>query len=148
MPSIVPSYVYTLFASMIVGALLIYSFNVSTTSIKAEAEQQRLGNLAKYVAVKCIELLSSTTIENLSTTLGLDIPSSVGNQRYWIQLQNDSSVAWVEIGYGTTPFPTDQRVLIPAKAYNSGEYVSGSGIAILECHSNSSGIYLRIAGGT
>jgi hypothetical protein len=147
LPSIIPSYVYTLVASIVVGTLLIYAFDVSTVGTKNEAEQQQLRNLAEYVAVKCCELVSATKANNLSTSLKLDIPPLVGSQRYWIGLGNDSSVAWVESGYGTTPSSTEQRVPILSEVSASGVYVSDAGSPILECGANGTGTYLQLLGG-
>lgn len=147
MPSIIPSYVYTLVASIVVGTLLIYAFDVSTVGTKGEAEKQQLRNLAEYVAIKSCELVSAATANNLSTSLRLDIPPLVGNQRYWIQLGNDSFVAWVGYGYGTTPSSTELQVTIPLEVSASGMYISESGSAILECSANSTGAYLQLLGG-
>jgi hypothetical protein len=147
LPSIIPSYVYTLVASIIVGTLLIYAFDVSTVGTKNEAEQQQLINIAEYVAVKSCELASATTANNLSTSLTLDIPPLVGSQRYWIQLGNDSSAAWVESGYGTTAFSADLQVSIPWAVSASGVYVSDSGSAVLECSANGTGTHLQLLGG-
>jgi len=147
LPSIIPSYVYTLIASIIVGTLLIYAFDVSTVNTKNEAEKQQLRNLAGYVATKACELVSSATAENLSTSLRLDIPPLVGNQRYWIQLGNDSSVAWVESGYGTTPYSSEQHVTIPSEISASGLYISDLGTPILQCSANNTGTYLHLFGG-
>jgi len=139
--------VYTLVASIIVGTLLIYSYDVSTVDTKNEAEQQQIKNIAEYVAAKSCELVSATTANNLSTRLTLDIPPLVGNQRYWIQLENDSFAAWVQIGYGTSEFSTDLQVSIPSAVSASGVYVSDSGPAMLECSANSTGTYLQLLDG-
>jgi hypothetical protein len=147
LPSIIPSYVYTLFASMIVGTLLIVAFAVSTVNIKNEAQEQQLKSLAEYVATKGCELISATAAGKLAINFSLDIPSFIGNQRYWVQLTNDSSLTWVEIGYGTTPQLNEHRVSIPARASASGVYTSGSGIAVLQCYASSTEIYLKLSGG-
>jgi hypothetical protein len=147
LPSIIPSYVYTLVASIVVGTLLIYAFDMSTVGTKGEAEKQQLRNLAEYVATKSCELVSAATANNLSTSLRLDIPPLIGNQRYWIQLGNDSSAAWVESGYGTTPSSSEQQVTIPSEVSASGMYISDSGSAILECNANGTGTYLQLFGG-
>ena len=147
MPSIIPSYLYTLLASIAVGTLLIYSFDMSTVGTKNEAENQQLANLAEYVATKSCELVSAATANNLSTSLTLDIPPLVGNQRYWIQLGNDSSVAWVDCGYGTTPSSSKQQVTIPLEVSATGAYISDSGSATLQCNANGTGTYVQLSGG-
>ena len=65
MPSIIPSYVYTLFASIIVGTLVISSCGLVVVNVKAEAEIQQLTNIANYVATKSINLASYTPADNL-----------------------------------------------------------------------------------
>lgn len=147
MPSIIPSYVYTLMASVVVGTLLIYAFDVSTVGTKNQAEKQQLKNIEEYVATKSCELVSATTAENLSASLRLDLQPLIGDRRYWIQLGNDSFAGWVESGYGTTPDLTEQQVPIPFEVSASGVYVSDSGSASLNCWANSTGTYLQLSGG-
>ena len=147
MPSIIPSYVYTLFASIIVGTLVISACGLSTANVKREAEQQQLSNIAEYIATESLELISYTPSENLTSTLHLDVPSLIGNQRYWIRIANDSAKTWVEVGFGTTVLSSDQRAYIPSDAVATGTYISGSGSASLECYQDSSGVYLTLTGG-
>lgn len=84
---------------MIVGSLLIVTFSLSSINIKSEAEKQQLKTIAEYVATKSCELVSATAANKLAMNFTLDLPSLIGDQRYWVQLNNDSSVAWVETGY-------------------------------------------------
>ena len=147
MVSIIPAYVYTLFASMIVGAMLIYAFSASAINIKNEADEQQFQRIAQYVAANGLKLVAAATASNSNVSLELNVPSLVGNQRFWIQLQNDSSSTWIMIGYGTIPQPTEQRVTIPISAFASGTYISDSGVAVLECQANITGTYLELSGG-
>ena len=147
MPSIIPSYIYTLFASIIVGTIVISACGLSTANIKQEAEKQQLSNIAEYVATESLELISHAAAENLTSTLHLDVPQQIGNQRYWIKMANDSAKAWVEAGFGTTVLSSEQLAYIPSEAAASGNYISGSGAAILECFSDSSGVQLNLSGG-
>ena len=148
MPSIVPSYVYTLFASVAVGAMLICFSGLSTVNVRHEAEKQQLRNIAEYVATKSSELISAKTVNNVTTNLTLNVPSLVGNQRYWVRLANDSSIAWVESGYGPVPQIIEPKVPIPFKVLAHGSYVSGSGTAVLECFANDTAICLELSGGS
>jgi hypothetical protein len=148
MPSMIPSYVYTLFASLIVGSIVICACTLSTLNLKNEAAQQQLSNIAEYVATESLELTSHAKADNLTATVSLALPSSVGDQRYWIQIKNDTSRTWVEVGLGTTPMTSQQRTYIPADVYASGTYLSGFGPATLECTSDSSGVYLALSGGS
>jgi hypothetical protein len=45
MPLIIPSYVYTLFASLIVGTIVVSACSLSTLNVKTEAENQQLTNI-------------------------------------------------------------------------------------------------------
>ena len=147
MPSIIPSYVYTLFASIIVGTLVISACGLLTVNVKAEAEKQQLSNIAEYVATESLELISHATAENLTSTLHLNIPQLIGNQRYWIKIANDSAKTWVEAGFGTTAISSEPLAYIPSEVAASGTYTSGSGAASLECYSDSSGVKLTLSGG-
>jgi hypothetical protein len=132
MPSIIPGYLYSLFAALIVGAIVVYSCGMATLSIKTDAENQQLINIDQYVAAQSLILLSRTA-ENQNSTQYLDIPTQIGSQRFWIRIANDSRGAWVESGFGTTINPTDMRIDMPAKAYTSGSFISGSGRPLLMC---------------
>jgi len=147
LPSIIPSYVYTLFACMIVGALLIGASSLSTINVKNEADLQKLKNIADYVAIRSFELVSSTKTNNLTAEAILNVPNAVGNQRYWLRLGNDSLRSWVEIGFGVSPHPSGQRTYIPSQVSASGTYTSGAGTPVLECYQGSV-TYLEIFGGS
>jgi hypothetical protein len=147
LPSIIPSYVYTLFASLIVGALIISMVGLAVANVKREAEEQELSNVAKYVAVKSMQLTSNTPADNLTSTVSLDIPAAVGNQRYWISIQNDSAKVWVEVGFGNTVMQNDITARIPSELAASGIYISGSGTAFLDYSSDATGAQLTLRGG-
>jgi hypothetical protein len=147
MPSIIPSYIYTLFASIIVGTLVISACGIATANLKHEAEKQQLTNIADYVATESLELVSDAAAENLNSTIHLNVPQLIGNQRYWIKITNDSAKTWVEVGFGTTAVSSDQLAYIPSEVAASGTFISGSGAAILECFSDGSGVQLNLSGG-
>lgn len=146
MPSIVPSYIYTLFASILVGALVICTCGVATTNLRAKAEKQQLVNVAEYVAAQSNELILHAIRDNANSSVYLNVPSTIGNQKYWIQIANDSSKVWVETGFGAAQNYSEQRAYIPSQVSASGVYTSFSGIAILECRTDSSGVQLTIIG--
>ena len=133
MPTIIPGYVYSIFAALIVGAIIVYSCSLTALNIKNQAANQQLKNIDEYVATQSLTLLSHTTENNQNTTLFLDIPSSVGNQRFWLSLANDSSGAWVESGFGAIVAHSVPQMDIPAQVDASGTYISGSGRAMLQC---------------
>jgi hypothetical protein len=132
LPSIIPSYVYSLFAALLVGIIIVYSCSQVTLGMENKAMQHQLSNIDKYVAAQGLVLISHIS-EGQNSTQYLDIPSAVGNQRFWLQIVNDSSGVYVQSGFGVTPYGTDLRVEIPGDVDASGYFVSGSGRPILVC---------------
>ena len=147
MPSIIPSYIYAIFASVIISGLIIGASGAITLNIKHEAEVKQLINIADYVRTKSTDIISHQPQESLSSTSYLNIPTSIGNQRYWIKLSSDSSKAWITAGFGTVITSSDKQLEIPFDAFASGEYVSGSGFALLKCDSDGSTTRLVLSGG-
>jgi len=133
MVSIIPSYVYSLFAALIVGAIIVSSCSLSMVNIKNNAENQQLANIDEYVATQSLNLITQTIQENQNTTQFLDLPSQIGNQEYCIYITNDSSGAWVASGFGTTAALSQPQIYIPAAVAASGSFVSGWGRAFLQC---------------
>lgn len=134
MPSIIPGYVYSLFAALLVGAIIVYSCSLVSLNIKNQAANQQLKNIDEYIAAQSLTLLSHTTQDNQNTTQFLDIPSQIGNQIFWIKISNDSSGAWVESGFGTSVTSSQLHTSLPATVMASGIFISGSGRAMLQCH--------------
>lgn len=133
MVSSIPGYMYSLFASLIIGSILVCAVAVETTSIRSSANQQQLENIQQYVAAQALTLITQTTIEGQTTTQYLDIPSAIGNQRFYIHLASDQNSAWVTSGFSQNT--TSSRASeVPAKAEAQGTYLSGSGRPLLECH--------------
>ena len=146
MPTIIPGYVYSLFAALIVGAIIVYSCSIVALNIKNQATIQQLTNIDKYVATQSLKLLSHTTEANQNNTQFLDLPSQIGNQRYWIRITNDSSNSWIESGFGTTVTPQALRMIIPAQILASGTFISGSGKAVLHCRFENQSAILALTG--
>ena len=146
MPSIIPSYVYTLVASIIVGTIVVSVCGLSTLNIRANAEDQQLENIAKYIAVQSNELVLSATRDNVNSTVYLNVPSNIGNKQYWIQISNDTSKTWIEGGFGIAGVNGEKLTLIASQVNASGIYSSYSGKIVLECQIDSSGINLKIDG--
>jgi hypothetical protein len=146
LPSIIPSYIYTIFATVIISTLIISVCGIVASGVKREVEERQLANIAQYVCVKSMEALSAAPSDNLTTTLYLDLPPLIGSQRYWVQIANDSSSAWVQVGMGETVLSNDKGTLIPANVFATGTYVSDSSIAFLLCYSEDSNIHLVLSG--
>ncbi|MFB3890227.1 MAG: hypothetical protein ACE14S_12115 [Candidatus Bathyarchaeia archaeon] len=147
MPSIIPSYIYTLFASIMVGTIVISVCGLSVSGVKHEAEKQHLSRLAEYVAMECTELTSQAPSGNQTFTLYLDLPDLVGNQRFWMRAENDSSRAWIEAGFGAVLLSSGLRVYVPVDGAFSGSFVSGSGVVFVSCQSDASGLHITLSGG-
>ena len=147
MPSIIPSYIYTILGAMIVGTLVIGMVGLTSANIKQEAEKQQLSNIADCVAVKSLELSSHALVNNLSSTVNLELPSLIGGKSYYIMIANDSSNTWVDTGFGTPRPQGSTRTKIPLIAFASGTYISGSRCALLKCKALNEIVYLEIQGG-
>lgn len=144
MPSIIPSYLYSIFAALLVGAIIVYSCSISTVNLKNQALNQQLTNIDEYVATQSLILIAHTTENSQNTTQTIDIPPQIGNQQFWVRIANDSSNAWVESGYGVPTNSTGPRVNIPAQVIASGTYVSGSGRAALCCYFENNNLKLTL----
>ena len=146
MPSIVASYIYTLVALTAVSALLLYSLNSYAYTLRNTAEADQLQSLLNGVAAKANEVLTLVATTNSSLTVYLSLPTSIGNQYYWIRMRNDSSTAWVEGSFGEIfEDKTDLQVVIPCKATLSGHFVSTRGQAMLQGYLNGSTPQLNLA---
>ncbi len=146
MPSIVPSYIYVLFACVIVGTIIIAACGLATLNIKTDADQQQLSNLSEYVAAQSNQLVLQATRDNANSTVYLNLPANIGNQKYWIQIESGSSKAWVTAGFGSIQADSNRRTYIPADVAASGVYTSYSGLAVLKCQTDGSNVNLTING--
>jgi hypothetical protein len=121
---------------------------LATVNVKAAAETQQLSNIRDYVAAKSMELIADAPAEYSALKVAVDLPPLIGNQRYWVQIQNDSQNAWVDAGFGSTVIFSDQQTGIPAGVEASGFYISGSGPAFLEYVRDQTGFKLTLVGGS
>jgi len=147
MPSIIPSYVYSLFAALIVGTIIVCSCSLSTLNIRNEARNQQLSNISKYVATESLNLLSYTMEDSQNTTRFLDLPAQIGNQIYWVEMANDSSGAWVKSGFGTNVISSQTQIYIPANVVASGTFISSYGRPFLQCTSENQTVTLTLISG-
>ncbi len=146
MPSIIPGWVYSLFASLIVGVIIVASCCLATANVKNEAESQQLTNIEQYVATQSLLILSHVTQDNENVTQYLDLPTQVGNQVYWICIANDSSGAWVGSGLGSTVNLNPSGVCIPAQVVASGAFISTYGRPLLQCSCVNKTVSLTLSG--
>jgi hypothetical protein len=143
MVTIIPGYVYSIFAALIVGTIIVSSCSLSMVNVKNEAESQQLANIDEYVAVQSLTLITHVTEDGQNTTQFLDLPSQIGNQEYSISIANDSSSAWVESGFGAA-VQSQPQIYIPAEINASGTFVSGWGRAFLQCYYQNQIVTLKL----
>lgn len=121
---------------------------LTVANVKSDAERRQLSNIAEYVATVSMGVISNPPSDNFTLTVPLVIPPLIGNQRYWIQIQNDSSNAWVEAGFGSIVVTSKQMAFIPSEVSASGSCLSDSRNPSIKYQLNSTYSYLTIFGGT
>lgn len=135
---------YSLFAALIVGTIIVASCSAIMLNVKNKAENQQLININGYIAAQSLILLSQTTESNRNSTQYLSLPSQIGTNQYWVRITNDSISAWIESGFGTPVTPSQPDMYIPAKISASGTYVSNSGRALLNCQIENQTVILTL----
>jgi len=121
-----------------VGTLLIFSFNSYAATLRFIPETEQLNNLLNYVAAKATELITSTRTGTI-TQFCLNLPIEIGNQPYWISLQNDTLQSWVIGGFGTDwNISSSYVVFLPGNSIATGHHLSVNGPAVLRSWINGS----------
>jgi len=146
MPSIVPSYLYTFFALMLVGTILIGTFNSFAVSLRRIPEEDMLKNVLDYVAAESLELINCVEASSSEATAEavLNIPSSINHRQYWLRLGIDSEYVFIEAGFGAVPAEARSKIYLLANVFAYGEVIGGYGKVLLTCWRNASGIYLNL----
>jgi hypothetical protein len=91
-----------------------------------------------YVAAKATELMTSTQIGTVAQFY-LNLPTGIGNQQYWILLQNDTVQSWLMAGFGTDwNITSSYEAFLPGISIASGHHLSIYGPAVLESWMNGS----------
>jgi hypothetical protein len=148
MPSIIPGYVYSLFAALIVGTIIVAGCSAIMANVKNTAETQQLKNIETYVATQSAILINQAKTTDANSTLSLSVPTQIGNQQYWIRIENDSTSAWIEAGLGTTIVSSGQETYIPAQVAAQGTYISSNGgRALLSCQVEDQTIFITLTNG-
>lgn len=146
MPSITPSYLYTLVALIVVSSLLVLSFMTYTNAIRFSSEARQLRDLMNHVAAKSTELLTLVLTTNSTVEVFLEMPTAIGNKQYWLQLRNDTAKTWVESGLGNKPVEgSELRVYLPKRISAVGYYLSGHGSARLNCSYGAGNSEIKLA---
>src|SRR5208283_3107525 len=133
MVTIIPGYVYSIFAALIVGAIIVSSCSLSMVNVRNEAENRQLANIDEYVAAQSLTLVTHVTQDGQNTSQFLNLPTQIGNHEYSICIANDSSSAWVESGFGAA-VQSQPQIYIPAEINASGTFISGWGRPVLQCY--------------
>ena len=68
MVTIIPSYMYSIFAALIVGTIIVSSCSLSMVNVKNEAENQQLANVDEYVAAQSLTLITHVTEDGQNAT--------------------------------------------------------------------------------
>jgi hypothetical protein len=128
-----------MFVAMIaVGTLLIFSFNSYAATLRFVPETEQLNNLLNYVAAKATELMTSTQTGTVAQFY-LNLPIEIGDQQYWILLQNSTDQSWLMGGFGTDwNISSSYRVFLPGDSIATGHDLSVYGPAVLESWMNGS----------
>jgi hypothetical protein len=144
-PTIAPNHIYAFFALIAVSSILISAFAAYATTLRTIPEIEQLENLISHIACEGYELITLTTVTNSTSELTLQLPTTIGNKRYWIRLCNESTKAWVEGALGDIhKFNVQNRIYLPKTVSASGNYSSSHGPASLECEINGSTIRLHL----
>lgn len=143
MVTIIPGYVYSIFAALVVGSIIVCSCSVSMVNLRNEAENQQLANVDEYVAAQSLTLVTHVAEDGQNATEFLDLPSQIGNQEYSICLANDSSSAWVESGFEAA-VQSQPQIYIPAEVNASGIFTSGWGEPFLLCYCENQTVTLTL----
>ena len=146
MPSIIPSYLYTFFALILVGTILIGTFGSFAVSLKQIPEEEMLKNIVDYVAAESMELINYITTVGGEATIEafLNIPSTINHKQYWLRLNTNSEYTFVEAGLGTIPTQARFKIYLSTGVSASGEIIGGFGKALLTCQRTNSEIYLSL----
>jgi len=146
LPSIIPSYLYTFIALIAVCSLLTLSSITYTNMLRAFSEKRKLKNLMDLLAAKSTELLTLAQTVNATAETFLQMPTTIGDKQYWLQLGNDSVKAWIEGGFGNNPQgESELRVYLPRGFVACGYYVAGYGVARLTCYVDSDLVHVSLS---
>ena len=146
-PSLIPTYVYTLFAALVVGSIIVAGCTMETSGVKNQALNQQLTNIDQYVAAKSLALINQAVESGQNSTEVLGLPVEVSNQIYWVCLLNGESGALVKSGVGEVAVATGGGgVAIPAQVNASGVFVSSSCTAYLQCFVENQAVVLKLMG--
>ena len=146
MVTIIPGYMYSIFAALIVGTIIVTTCSFAMVNVRNESANQELGNIDEYVAAQSLTLINQVAQSGQNVTEFLNLPSQVGNQEYWVRLANDSTSGWVESGFGTAAIQSLQQLNIPADFSASGTFLSGWGRPFLQCYFANQTVCLTLSG--
>ncbi|MEM3577515.1 MAG: hypothetical protein QXX51_03555 [Candidatus Bathyarchaeia archaeon] len=147
MPTIAASHLYTFVALIAVGSLLTTSFMVYANTIRETSEAKKLEAIMNLVAAKSLKLIALALSTNASTETFLQLPTKIGDKDYWLKLENNTSKAWLEGGFGSVPIEGTLRINLAKNVLATGVYISGYGAARLRCLFASGVVQIQISNG-
>ena len=146
MVTIIPGYMYSIIAALVVGTILVSTCSLAMVNLRNESASQQLRNIDEYVATQSLNLINQAAENDQNITEFLNMPSNIGNREYWICIGNDSSGAWVESGFGATAILGQSQLRIPVNVAASGTFVSGWGRPLLQCYWVNQTVCLTLTG--
>lgn len=129
-----------------VSSLLIFSFMAYANALRVSSEAVQLKNLMNNVAAKCTELSTITLTTGAMTEVYIEMPTTIGDKQYWLQLRNDSAKTWLDGGLGNIPMnEADMQIYLPKEANASGYYIASYGSVCLKCHLDNGVLQIQLA---
>lgn len=144
MVSIIPGWIYSLFAALVVGVIIVASISLIVVNVRNEAQEQELTNIDEYIASQSMSLVTHATESGQNSTQVINLPVDIQDQIYWVYIGNDSTTSFVESGFGTTVILSQPQVYIPAQIEASGAFISGYGRAVLQCSTQNQTVTLTL----
>ena len=124
----IPSYLYSLFASLIIGTILVSAVSVETLAIRNNAKDQQLKNIQQYVAAQALHanLTNHTRRPNHHTAPKHSLSH---RQRTLLDTphQQHKTAHGSKSGFGLNTTSNRQTLTLPTKATAKAAYLSGSG---------------------
>ena len=116
------------------------------STVRFSSEIKRLKSLMDHLAARISELLTLAATANATTEEFVQMPTSIGDSHYWLELRNDSRRAWLNGSLGDTPLDRSTlQISLPGEAEATGHYLSGHGAARLTCHASSGVTQIQLA---
>ena len=140
MPSTSTNFLYSLITMMMVGTILTFSLASYVNPLREISEINKLKEVVNQAVAKAEEAMAVISECDATVRVVIQLPLTIGDRNYWIQLANDSSRTWLEGGFGRAGEIGGQkyRIYLPRDAIASGIFEGRYGLAVLSCSFNGS----------